>query len=370
MSSTYHRFAHHPFFRIFPPPLYLVMPTVGLDVSDRAIRFVELLPRENGNRIGRFGEVLLPDGVVVNGEIKDVDVLRDTLISIRKEHHITFVHTSLPEEKAFLVRVPVATGLSPREMKDNIGFQLDELVPVPASEADFDFVVADTLNQEDGDAKEAVVSVFPNSLVASYWDVFQSAGITPISFEMENTALARALLPPNDPETKMIVDMGERRTSIVISGKGVVRFTTSVDLGGSLFTDAIMEHLKVSHEDAIDLKLSGEFSRHGKYRELFPILVDACHTLTEEIRKHLIYWHNNSDQNTKASNPPIKSIILTGDGSTIEGLADRFGVILRIPVSNADVWGNVFSINDYVPPIPLERSMSYAVAVGLMLRDN
>src|SRR3989344_1351735 len=90
------------FYQFFPPPEFLQMSAVGLDISDASLRFVELIETRKGFTIGRFGYRAIPRGIIESGEIKKIADFRAILIDIKKEHNLEFVAVSLPEEKAYL----------------------------------------------------------------------------------------------------------------------------------------------------------------------------------------------------------------------------------------------------------------------------
>ena len=87
------------FYKFFPPPQFLQMPAVGLDISDEACRFAELIETRKGLVVGRFGEKVIPRGVIESGEVKKIDDLRAVFKEMRKEHGLEFVNVSLPGRK-------------------------------------------------------------------------------------------------------------------------------------------------------------------------------------------------------------------------------------------------------------------------------
>lgn len=344
------------------------MPAVGMDISDHAVRFVELIPKHGTFTVGRFGEQALPAGAVQDGEIKDENILKTVLIGLRREHNLTYIRASLPEEKAYLFRIEVPI-LSPEETRENIAFQLEEHVPIGPADAVFDYAITNPLfDKGSGDKREAVVSVFPRPIVESYISVYQGAGLTPLSFEMEGSALSRSLIKNGDLGTYLIVDFGSERSGIAIYSRGAVHFTTTVDVGGEQLTLAIEKQLNVSHEEAEKLKREGAFSRNGQYRELFPILLDAITILKEQISKNFVYWHNHPDKKD-ATPPSIEKIILCGGDTNLEGLAEHFSLAMQTKVEIGNVWQNAFSTESYVPPISFSSSLSYGTAIGLALRE-
>lgn len=369
MSAAHSSFAHRTFFRLFPPPQFLTMPAVGLDISDHAIRFVELKESVHGLVVGKFGEQKLPTGTIDAGVIKDGNTLKTALIGLRREHGIEFVHALLPEEKAYLFRIEVP-DLSAEETYDNIAFQLEEHAPISAAEAIFDYIIVDPLFGSVGAGmREALVSVFPQSVLEEHIEIYKGAGMTPLSFEMEGSALARSIVPFNDKGTYMIVDFGSERSGVLIVHHGSVHFTTTIEMGGGAITEAIAKKLSIGLEEAEALKRDGAFRRQGKYRELFPILVDAISDLREEINRLFVYWHNHPEK--KGGEPPaIQKVLVTGGDADLEGLAEHFALSLNVPVEVANVWVNCFSTESYIPPISRNQSLSFASAIGLALRNQ
>jgi len=83
--------------RFFPPPAFLTMPSVGVDISDRSIKFLEFERVKDTYKLGAFGDVSLEKDAVVGGEIKNEEGLIDGLKDIRGKVKPMFVRASLPE---------------------------------------------------------------------------------------------------------------------------------------------------------------------------------------------------------------------------------------------------------------------------------
>lgn len=69
---------------LIPPPEYLMMRGVGVDVSDRFVKFVEFEKSNDRPRLKKFGEDILEEGIIVNGEIKNKDELVSFLKKIKQ----------------------------------------------------------------------------------------------------------------------------------------------------------------------------------------------------------------------------------------------------------------------------------------------
>ena len=89
------------FFDILPPPDYLRMPVLCLDLSDQSLKYMELKRKNGMLSVNRFGLYSLESGMIEGGEIKQKDKLISFLKSIREELKTEFIIASLPEEKVF-----------------------------------------------------------------------------------------------------------------------------------------------------------------------------------------------------------------------------------------------------------------------------
>lgn len=357
------------FFRFFPPPDFLLSPAVGVDISDRAVRFIELRTEKGGNKIKKFGEQALPKGVIQNGDIKDKATLKTALIALRKDYDLSYIRVGLPEERAFLFRMEVPI-LSHEETVENISFSLEEHIPLSSADAVFDYVVSKPLyGKVSPGNREVVVSAIPREVVSMYESAFLDSGLTPLSFEIEGSAIARSVIPFSDSKTYMVVDIGAFRTGIVVVCNNVVYYSTTVDFGGNIFNELIQTNLNVSSDEAEALIQEGAFSRQGDHRDFFPVLLNASDPLKEEISKHYVYWHNHQNKK-ECTPPPIEKVLICGSDAGIDGLAEHLTLSLRSKVDVADVWANAFSVSSYIPPIPFNKSLAFATATGLALRRD
>lgn len=72
--------------------------SLGLDIGDESIKFIELYKTKKGIKIGRFGEREIPTGVVESGEVRDTEKMKEILKLLKKEHKIKFVYPILSPE--------------------------------------------------------------------------------------------------------------------------------------------------------------------------------------------------------------------------------------------------------------------------------
>lgn len=355
------------FLRVFPTPHFLQTPAVGLDITDSSIRFLEFVKTKHGNKLGRFGNYEVPEGVIEGGKILDKAALTKVLCTMQREHHLEFVNVSLPEEQIYLFQTTVSSkDADKKKLINTLEFKLEENVPISSRDLVFDYEVIG--GKSPSGEVNINVAAFPRDLVEDYVEVLREAGMKPRAFEIEAQSVARSVVPEGKKKgVTMIVDFGKVRTGIAIVSDGVLRFTSTVPVGGSTLTTAVQKHFNVSVEEADKIKNKRGFARYKENKELLEVLMTTISVLKDEINKHYVYW------NTRVSNhqesEKIGSIIVCGGSANLAGLTEYLTLNLEVEVSVANVWVNALAIDTVVPQIEFRHSLSYATAIGLALRQ-
>ncbi|HTK33535.1 MAG TPA: pilus assembly protein PilM [Candidatus Paceibacterota bacterium] len=311
------------FFKLFPPPKFLLMPHVGIDISDDAITFVEY-SRPVGERwITKFGTVALPANVIDGGDIKDEQKLKQVLGDLVNEHDIKYAKISIPEEKAYLFEIEVPYG-DFRTISQSIEFKLEENIPLSAADAVFAF---DILTNGVGKPWRASVSAVPRTYIEHVTELFRSSGIIPISFETTPRAVARVVSSSEEGDV-IVVHTMSHKTGIYIVSQHAVGFTSTI-ASGFAETDSNL----------------------------------YADSLAAEIGRVNTYWNTKGDNGFSS----LKKVLVIGHGAEqVAGiLQTKVGGIL--PVEVIDIWHSILNTTKYVPPILKEDSFEYAAAAGLAL---
>lgn len=349
------------FFKIFPPPKYLVMPAVGVDISDRSVKFARLGFHGADLRLQDFAEEMLPPEIVKRGEIKNEVALTKFLQGIKEKYKLEHVAAALPEEQAYLLllKSPVERK---SEIYDNIELQLEEHVPIPATEAILDYGIVSSPTPEKK-YFEVAVSVLPRNVVESYTRVFAGAGLKLSLLRIEACALARSLIADGDNGTYLIIDFGKTRTGFAIVSNQLARFSSTTGVGGDDLVAAVGKALNVREDEAREIKEKQGLLKTEK-QEVYSALAPTLSALQDEIRKHYNWWEGHRDDGD-IKHEKIGKIIMCGGDANIPGLVEYLSADLEIPVQLGNPWLNIGSFNDYIPPIPFNHSLRYAVALGL-----
>lgn len=354
---------------IFPVPEYLSMPSVGLDISDHSMKFVELAGTPGNMRVVRFGTKAIPEGVIVGGTIARREALVDTLAALRDEYKLRFVRASLPEEPAYIFTTQVP-NVKHEEVRSLLQFKLEENVPISPAEAVIDF---DALpHGMAGGEVPVTVSVFPEKLAQDFTDLLKGARLMPLSLEIEAQAITRAVVPSDYEESCIVVDIGRTRSGVSIVSNGLVRFTTTVDVGGDMLGETIHKELADLSPEAI-VRLKNDEGLHYQGNEaVATAFKNFARALRNEIERYYIYWHTHlkEKESKYLEHPTISRVFLSGGNANVAGLEDFLSRELFLTVERANVWVNVAPFDTNVPPVSFEESLGYASAIGLALHND
>ncbi|KND50128.1 MAG: type IV pilus assembly protein PilM [Parcubacteria bacterium C7867-008] len=357
-----HSLAH--FARIeFAPPDYLALPTAGMDISASGIKTVMLKERLHGLEVSAISEERLPAGVIQNGEIADHVTLTKALAVVAARHGIRRANITLPEARGYLFEAD-ATGKSRKFWRTSVEQHLDEYVPLPPAEVAFD-VAPLTVK---GDEVHVVGIGYARRVADAAVQVFEDAGIEVRALESETFALPRAILPHGDTETVMVIDIGKTTTKLLVVSHRLPRFATTLDVGGHALTLAVQKHFGVTEEEAKRVKAEQGLVAGAENAEYQAAMLSTVSVIREEIVRRLDYWQSRAGQ--IPAHEPVTRAILVGGNATVRGLPEYLGASLKIPVELGDIFKNLASRDEWLPPIDYMESLAYGTAVGLALREH
>ena len=340
-------------------PKILRVPAVGVDVSDTTIKIVELERDRKGIHLKKFADKKIAPGIVEAGEIKKPKELAKALAEIRKKYNITSAHASLPEERAYLFEATFAR-LGEQNLRDIIEFHLEENVPISPAEAVFDYDVIEVMS---GGKVRVGVSVMPIELVEKYSEAFRGADIWLESLEVEAQSIVRSVIPETDNVAHMVADFGRTRTGVAIASERIVRFTSTIEVGGDHLTDVLVKGLGISNRADAE-KLKEDNGLHQEQESVNENLLKVLGNFKDELERHMRFWETHHH----AKHNKVEKVVLCGGNATVPGVREYLSSKLGVSVVVPDVWMNVLDINEELPPIRKGDSLSFATAIGLALK--
>jgi type IV pilus assembly protein PilM len=341
---------------------------VGLDIGTSGVRAAEL-SLGRGGALTHFGQVALPPGAVVGGEVVDEAAVAAAIRRLWKEAGFKSKKVALGvANQKVVVRQVDLVWMEQKELKSALAYQVQDYIPMPVEQTVLDYHAIEEFTSEDGARMLRVLLVAAaRDMVSSVLRATSRAGLEATTVDLTSFALIRAACRGGelglDSNATALVDVGARVTNIVVHQNGVPRFVRILLMGGGDITDAVAERLGVPPEQAEAAKQQ-LFSDAGQ-REAHPAAraVDASvNSLVEEVRGSLDYYR------AAAGSVPISRLLLTGGGSRLGDLQQRLSAATRLAVEvanpiaglNVDKTGLSMEQLRYVEPLS-------AVSIGLAL---
>ena len=351
--------------RVLEPPAF------GLDISDLTVKFCRLDRRRRSLGIAYFGELAIPEGVVVGGEIRNVQglvrVLREGLKSSGGERVLErYCVVSLPEEKSFVGMIQLP-AMSPADVSRAIRWEVEGVIPMPLEEIYYDYEALPSQPVTPAH-RDVVIMAFLRSIVLSYEESLRQAGFCPLVLELESQAISRALATEAIArESYIVVDIGATRTSFIILAQGAVIFTKSVATGGSHFEAAIATGLGVSLEEARKIKIDVGLNKNYRDGSVFTLLQPLVDSFRQELLEQIRFYREHP-RAKHAELGEIAGVLLCGGDANLIGLEKYLAVGIKKPVKLGDPFATLDLPPASVPPISRSHAQKYTTAIGLALR--
>jgi type IV pilus assembly protein PilM len=340
---------------------------IGLDIGTSVVRAVELSVGRGGLTLERFGQVVLPDGAVRDGEVVDPEPVAHC---VRQLWSATgFSHKKVVmgvANQRVIVRQLELPWMPHEELRASLPFQVQDFLPMPTDQAVLDFYPLEERAQAAGarTLHGLLVAAARDTVLANVSGA-ERAGLSVTAVDLTSFAVLRALGKQTgmQVETEALIDVGARITNIVVHSCGVPKFVRILLMGGQDVTDAVADGLGIATGEAEALKQ--QVSLAASEQELAVVkraVSTTAQDFVEEIRGSLDYY--------VASNPafPVERILVSGGGSRLDGLVERLSAATRILVLPADPLSAVKIGRTGLDPEQIEFVKPLAaVPVGLAL---
>ncbi|MFA7286998.1 MAG: pilus assembly protein PilM [Patescibacteria group bacterium] len=348
------RLPHLTLRRAVPPDAF------GLDISDDSVKALQLHSHKGTYTLDFAAIGELPSGLIKDGEIINAAGLATSIKELLHPYQDTMVGAavlSLPE-----IKTTTQTILVPKHegavFSSSLIAALPEFIPNNLEEVYFDAMIL----SEDDNQWKALVGVSPRAVVDSYVAVMEAVGITPAALDVEPAATVNAVISPAlSTGCHAIVNLGRRRSHLIVVDDGKLLFTLNLPIAGELVSQELMNQLSITFAQAEKTKrLCGLDPKkcEGALRRVLEAMVQ---NLIVRITEGGKYYRDHF-----ADSKAFSSVVLTGGGAELVGLTDVLAAALAIPVTLSDVWANTpLSVRP-----SLEGEQRFSTVIGLARRGE
>ncbi len=360
-------------------------PPVGLDIGTDLIRLAQVRQTNAGPQLTAYSSVPMPSGAVVEGEIVDPVAVTGALRDLWRHAGVSSREVAIGvSNHKVVVRLIELPFMEANELAGAIQFQAQDYIPIPVDEAIIDFhVIGEYVTPADEHMMEVMLVAAERDMIASAVAAIEGAGLKLMQVDVTAFALVRSLLGtsqtwlPDEAEEPNsatgIVHMGSGITNIAVVEAGIPRFTRVSSLAGNHFTQAIVNTLNITYDDAEDLKLrAGLPSLDGGTLPLDTpdghrivtaqeVLEREANKFIAEVRRSLDYYLTQVTQVRT-----ITKIVLSGTSAGIPNLAAYLEKGLQTQVVLGDPLAFVAASGASEQAVLADKAGS-APAIGLAL---
>jgi len=340
---------------------------VGVDIGTSSLRAVEIAGASSGRpTLVRFGEVPLPAGAVSRGEVLEPVTVSQSLRSLWGQAGFKSKQIVLGMgNQRVLARDLTVARASKARIKESLPFQVQDMLPVPVADALLDFYPVSEGIGEHGPVINGLLIAAVKDAVLGNVRASKLAGLTTVGVDLIPFAVSRLLVSgEGGTGTVAVVEIGASTTSVVLLSNGVPQFVRIIPSGGDDVTNDLASRLEIPRELAEGAKrtlgLTGS-SSSKEDKTASGVIFETVNELLGSLRNTISYYANTRPTET------VKSILLTGGGSHLHGLAEALQEVTRLPVQIPDPLER-FAFGRSVQEQNLKSdSSAYTVALGLAL---
>lgn len=343
-------------FHFIPP---IIPPAFGLDISDSSAKYAQLAKTSKGLAVSAFGEIKLPQDLVVRGVIKDMDGLSGILkkeFSKKKSKLARHVVVSIPDENVFLTKLTLPV-LPEGELSNAVRVEVERNVPISVEKAYLDYVV---MPRTKTDNKLEVLAVAIQRDVAdTYAETVQKTGLEPIVIEPEVSAISRAAIEGGrSKKSLIIIEIGVNRTRLIVFYRNHVILTGSANFSAGYINEKIAEVLGIDEKEAYKLKWTkGALDHQKKSKDAQIMLKKELGAFAQEVGNYI--------DSIDSQHKPEK-VILSGGGAHIPDISENLKDVLGVNVEKVNPLVNIVGASKSA--IPRLKANRYTAALGLAIR--
>lgn len=342
------------------------MPIIGLDLGSNNFRAVELENDKGKAVLKSFGTYQSPKLDLTSDDPASIDEYADAIKTFLRESNFSSDNAvvGMPEANVF-TRVITYPKMSSKELNSSIIFEAEQYIPLPLDEVNYSFQIIDDEAVEEGKMSVLLVAA-KKTILQKYVDILKKAGLQPKGIEPETLALQRSLY--NNPTAigaSIIVNMGAQSSQIIISYKGFVRFTRSVNVGGETMSKLISQELSLDAAQAEEYKKTYGMDAGQGDGKIFNVIKPVFDNILGEINRSKTYYTSHSPSVT------ISKVILSGGTALMPGLLFYIASNLDCEVELANPWKNILLSSKLQKDkdVLIEQGPVYVTSVGLALKE-
>jgi type IV pilus assembly protein PilM len=347
---------------------------VGIDIGSHSIKMLEIEDSNKGMILKNFGMIGLPKDAIVEGSIKEMEIVSAAVRNLFKNLKIKNrnVATSISGYSVIVKKITMPQK-GEEDLEGSIQSEAEQYIPFDINDVNLDFQIlssqekeAETEEEEKEELMDLLLVAAKKDIVEEYISLFHLTELNPVVLDIDAFALQNVFEISNHEQSgsHALVHIGAQQLTINVIKDGSSIFTRDSSYGGSQITSQIQNKLNISYEEAENIKLGAkpiETSQRPIFEEMFSSTVTKW---AQEVKRALDFVA------TTFADARVESIFVSGGSSLIPGFTKYLGVETGLeiemlnPFANLEISEKLFDTGylNYAAPMAV-------ISVGLALRS-
>ncbi|UCG66476.1 MAG: type IV pilus assembly protein PilM [Deltaproteobacteria bacterium] len=345
---------------------------VGIDIGSHSIKVAEIEDTAKGMILKNFGTIGLPQDAILEGSIKEMEIVSAALRNLLQNLKIKNRNVALSiSGYSVIVKKITIPRKEEKDLEESIQSEAEQYIPFDINDVNLDFQVLYSGEEEpEEEGKESYMDVLlvaaKKDIVEEYISLLHLTELNPAILDIDAFALQNAFEISDQEQSgcHALVHIGAQHLTINVIKDGVSIFTRDSSYGGSQITSEIQKKLNISYQEAERIKLGAKpfaTEQRSAIEETFSGTVTRW---GQEIKRALDFVA------TTFTDIKIENILLTGGSSLIPGFSKYLGLETGLKIETLNPFANMEIREKSFDTGYLNYSAPIApIAIGLALRS-
>lgn len=335
----------------------------ALDIGTTAIRVVQLSKSGEGWNLDKYASVPVDMRIASSDSVDDQRKLSEVIATAIGQSgvHTKNVVLGIPSSKMFATVIELA-DMSQAELASTIKYQAEQYIPMSLDEAKVDWAILGK-SPKDPTKNEILLASVGNNFSEQRLDLIESIGLNVIAIEPDSIALCRSLLLPNSTGARLLLDLGDMATDLIVALGDSPRLIRSIPTGLNSLVKAAAQNLNIQEAQSLQFITKFGLQTDKLEGQVVRALDSTMSQFAAEIIKSVKFFQ------TKYSEVPVGEILLSGYAATIPGLDHYITQKVGIATRLATPWQRVRVPQDQQTALA-EIASQFSVAVGLAQKGD
>ena len=271
------------------------------------------------------------------------------------------VAIGLPSQKTFTTVIDVPM-MPEAELRSTVKYQIDQYIPMAIDEAKVDWVLLGQ-SAHNPQQQEVLLASTANSYAEERLEFIEGLGLNVIAAEPDPIAMIRALLPSGIQDARLLIDVGELSTNLVVTFADSPRLVRTIPTGLHSLVKAAVQNLNVQEDQARQFIVKFGLAPDRLEGQVFHAVENVLEGFAAELTKSIKFFQ------TRYPNTPVGGILLSGYGSVIPKFGEYVTAKTGVNSAQANPWQKV-RVNQSDQQQLAAVANEFAVAIGLAQRSN